>query len=170
VSFQTQTTRPPSSRRVNIPLLLVLVFAVLGLGAYYSVSALVSGPPSSQEIVQAFEDEDLSIGQSYPVEQEPGMKNSPLPETHEEGTRFLFPTYTDRQRRRCVDHGMCTDSRVCYSLLNSGGPMNGPVPLMPDGGCPVERDDLCYWKDASSSAPVRYRKALRCTRRDHRAN
>jgi len=32
--------------------------------------------------------------------------------------------------------------------------MNGPVPLMPDGGCPVERDDLCYWKD-SSSAPVR---------------
>jgi hypothetical protein len=33
-------------------------------------------------------------------------------------------------------------------LLNSGGPENGPVPLMPDGGCPVEypaqRGDLCY--------------------------
>jgi hypothetical protein len=34
------------------------------------------------------------------------------------------------------------------TILNSGGPKNGPVPLMPDGGCPVEypveRDNLCY--------------------------
>ncbi len=33
-------------------------------------------------------------------------------------------------------------------LFNSGGPKHGPVPLMPDGGCPVEypleRADLCY--------------------------
>jgi hypothetical protein len=33
-------------------------------------------------------------------------------------------------------------------LLDSGGPENGAVPLMPDGGCPaefpIERDDLCY--------------------------
>lgn len=33
-------------------------------------------------------------------------------------------------------------------LFNSGGPKNGPVPLMPDGGCPVEfpveHDGLCY--------------------------
>jgi hypothetical protein len=33
-------------------------------------------------------------------------------------------------------------------LFDSGGPENGPVPLMPDGGCPaeypVERADLCY--------------------------
>jgi micrococcal nuclease len=33
-------------------------------------------------------------------------------------------------------------------MLESGGPTNGPVPLMPDGGCPVEypveRGDLCY--------------------------
>jgi hypothetical protein len=33
-------------------------------------------------------------------------------------------------------------------LLRSGGPENGRVPLMPDGGCPVEypteRGDLCY--------------------------
>ncbi len=33
-------------------------------------------------------------------------------------------------------------------LLNAGGPTNGPVPLMPDGGCPVEypikQDGLCY--------------------------
>ena len=34
------------------------------------------------------------------------------------------------------------------TVLDSGGPQNGPVPLMPDGGCPVEypheRGDLCY--------------------------
>ena len=34
------------------------------------------------------------------------------------------------------------------NLFNAGGPENGPVPLMPDGGCPVEyptpRGDLCY--------------------------
>jgi hypothetical protein len=33
-------------------------------------------------------------------------------------------------------------------LFDSGGPENGPVPLMPDGGCPaefsVERAGLCY--------------------------
>jgi hypothetical protein len=34
------------------------------------------------------------------------------------------------------------------SMLDSGGPGRGPVPLMPGGGCPVEyptqRGDLCY--------------------------
>jgi len=35
-----------------------------------------------------------------------------------------------------------------HSLFASGGPTNGPVPLMANGGCPVEfpvkRDDLCH--------------------------
>ena len=34
------------------------------------------------------------------------------------------------------------------SLLEAGGPTSGPVPLMPDGGCPREfptmRDGACY--------------------------
>jgi endonuclease YncB( thermonuclease family) len=34
------------------------------------------------------------------------------------------------------------------TMLDSGGPENGPVPLMPDGSCPVEypveRDGLCH--------------------------
>ena len=33
-------------------------------------------------------------------------------------------------------------------LFNSGGPADGPVPLMPDGGCPAEfpekRDGACH--------------------------
>jgi len=35
-----------------------------------------------------------------------------------------------------------------HTVLNSGGPKHGPVPLMQDGGCPAEyplqRADLCY--------------------------
>jgi hypothetical protein len=38
--------------------------------------------------------------------------------------------------------------KVKRNLFDSGGPENGPVPLMADGGCPgeypAERDDLCY--------------------------
>src|SRR5829696_5189121 len=40
-----------------------------------------------------------------------------------------------------IDHGP-------GNLFNSGGPPYGPVPLMPDGGCPVEypheHEDACY--------------------------
>ena len=38
--------------------------------------------------------------------------------------------------------------RKTNDLLKSGGPTNGPVPLMPDGGCPAEfpakHEKLCY--------------------------
>ncbi len=33
-------------------------------------------------------------------------------------------------------------------LMNAGGPVDGPIPLMPSGGCPAEfptqRDGACY--------------------------
>jgi len=39
-------------------------------------------------------------------------------------------------------------SRTTSDLLKSGGPTSGPVPLMPDGGCPAEfptkHAKLCY--------------------------
>jgi hypothetical protein len=39
-------------------------------------------------------------------------------------------------------------SRTTNDLLKSGGPTSGPVPLMPDGGCPAEfptkHAKLCY--------------------------
>jgi hypothetical protein len=91
MGFQTRSTAP--QRRVRFPLLLALIGVVitLGLGAYYGVTALVGGTPSSEEVVQAFEDEGLSVGQSYPVDEEPGAKNSPLPKTYIEGTRFEIP-------------------------------------------------------------------------------
>jgi uncharacterized membrane protein (UPF0127 family) len=51
-----------------------------------------ASPPSSTEVVQAFRDAGLEIGESYPVEQEPGWDEKPVPRTYEEATRFTIPS------------------------------------------------------------------------------
>jgi hypothetical protein len=41
-----------------------------------------------------------------------------------------------------------TSARPRNKILDSGGPAEGPIPLMPGGGCPkeypVEKDGACY--------------------------
>ncbi len=49
-------------------------------------------PPSSAKVVQAFRDAGLEVEDSYPVEQEPGWNERPVPRTYEEATRFLVPS------------------------------------------------------------------------------
>ena len=49
-------------------------------------------PPGSVEVVQAFRNAGLEVGESYPVEQEPGWEERPVPRTYEEATRFLVPS------------------------------------------------------------------------------
>ena len=49
-------------------------------------------PPGSAEVVQDFRDAGLEVGESYPVEQEPGWEERPVPRTYEEATRFLVPS------------------------------------------------------------------------------
>ncbi len=49
-------------------------------------------PPDSTGVVQAFRDAGLEVGESYPVEQEPGWEERPVPRTYEEATRFLVPS------------------------------------------------------------------------------
>ena len=49
-------------------------------------------PPGSAEMVQAFRDAGLEVGESYPVEHEPGWDQIPVPRTYEEATRFLVPS------------------------------------------------------------------------------
>jgi uncharacterized membrane protein (UPF0127 family) len=48
--------------------------------------------PSSTEVVQAFKDAGLEVGNSYPVEQEPDWNEKPLPRTYKEATRFEIPS------------------------------------------------------------------------------
>ncbi len=49
-------------------------------------------PPSSAKVVQAFREVGLEVEESYPVEQEPGWNERPVPRTYEEATRFLVPS------------------------------------------------------------------------------
>jgi len=49
-------------------------------------------PHGSADVVQAFRDAGLEVGESYPVEQEPGWDERPVPRTYEEATRFLVPS------------------------------------------------------------------------------
>ena len=46
------------------------------------------GWSSSADVVQAFREAGLEVGESYPVEQEPGWEELPVPKTYEEATRF----------------------------------------------------------------------------------
>jgi uncharacterized membrane protein (UPF0127 family) len=48
--------------------------------------------PSSAEVIQAFRDAGLDVGETYPVEQEPDWEVKPIPKSYEEATRFLIPS------------------------------------------------------------------------------
>ncbi len=47
-----------------------------------------AGWSSSADVVQAFREAGLEVGESYPVEQEPGWDKLPVPKTYEEASRF----------------------------------------------------------------------------------
>ncbi len=51
-----------------------------------------TSPGSSAHIVQAFREAGLEVGESYPVEEEPGWEQKPVPKTYEEATRFEIPS------------------------------------------------------------------------------
>ncbi len=58
------------------------------------VSWLLRGP-SSEEVVEAFREEGLEVGEAYPVERQEGASpgvRSRLPGSYEEGTRFGIPS------------------------------------------------------------------------------
>ncbi len=48
----------------------------------------LAASPGSAEVVQAFRDAGLDVGESYPVEQELGWGRTEVPKTYEGGTRF----------------------------------------------------------------------------------
>jgi hypothetical protein len=74
---------------LRLGLLLVAVLVVVSLAAL-----LLRGfdPPSSEVVVLAFKDQDLEVGDSYPIEGEAGREATPVPKTYEEGTRFEIPS------------------------------------------------------------------------------
>src|SRR4028118_2354156 len=51
-----------------------------------------SNTPPSDEVVQTFRDQGLEVGDSYPIEEDPGHAKFIGPKTYQEGTRFLLPS------------------------------------------------------------------------------
>jgi hypothetical protein len=70
------------------------VIAVAGLLALalFGTGLVGFGTPSSEDIVLAFKEEGLEVGEYYPVEQDKDWNDSPVPKTYTEGTRFEIPS------------------------------------------------------------------------------
>ena len=85
-------------------------------------------PPGSAEVVQAFRDAGLEVGEPYPVEQELGWGARPVPRTYGEGTRFLVPSLGEDAGgglRLRVGDGPARRAR----LLRGPGAFGAPVRL-----------------------------------------
>ena len=73
--------------------LVVVLFVGVIIGS--SGSKQGSSPPdssgavsSSAEVIQAFEEAGLEVGQPYPVDEDPNWTSNMVPKTYEEGTHF----------------------------------------------------------------------------------
>ena len=73
---------------IGVAVVVALVLAVLWYGA---LGPVLFTPPSSEEVVEAFEEEGLEVGTYYDVDDEEEGQ-SPIPQTYVEGTRFTIPS------------------------------------------------------------------------------
>jgi hypothetical protein len=77
-----------------------------------AVSWLSRGP-SSEEVVEAFREDGLEVGEVYPIEKQegpsPGVR-SRLPGTYEEGTRFEIPSLGEDATGRDLGGGSSPSS------------------------------------------------------------
>ena len=61
------------------------------------VEEVVPPEPTTQDVVRAFVDEGLEVGEYYDVEDDPEWGTGTLPKTMDSGTRFELPSYTAGQ-------------------------------------------------------------------------
>lgn len=66
----------------------VLLGALIILGLLQLTGCAMFGPPSPDDVIEEFRDEDLPLGEVYPVEEVEGWMESPVPKTYEEGMHF----------------------------------------------------------------------------------
>ena len=83
-----------------------------------------ASPPSSAEVVQAFRDAELEVGESYPVEQEPGWEQRPVPRTYEEAMRFLVPSLGADAEGESSSSGPRRTSAPCATSTRIWHPLN----------------------------------------------
>ena len=106
-------------------------------GSQASAQAELERDPSDPSNLDADDDGQACEDYDYGT----GVNSSPLPDT----TSRASPTSSPSPSSSASASATPQPDR---NLFDSGGPEKGPVPLMPDGGCPVEyptqRGDLCY--------------------------
>jgi uncharacterized protein involved in copper resistance len=107
-------------------------------GSQASAQAELERDPSDPSNLDADDDGQACEDYGYGT----GVNSSPLP-----STTTSSPSPTSSPSTSSSASASATP-RPDRNLFDSGGPEDGPVPLMPDGGCPVEyptqRGDLCY--------------------------
>lgn len=89
------TTRYPGLYILAFSVIVGIVIAVLlyALGALSSTgNPFTSRQPTSSKVVQAFRENNLEVGNSYSVEQDPTWAGSPVPKTYKDATRFEIPS------------------------------------------------------------------------------
>ena len=113
---------------IGLLLLTLLVVAIVsvsdgGLPGVAQISTV-----STEEVVQAFRDEGLEVGESYNVEDDPDWGSDMLPKTMDEGTRFELPGYyrADEPAVGDVFHfATPEDQRVVSDYLETVGKSSG---------------------------------------------
>jgi len=79
-------------RSAAVALGIIAIVCIVGLVVIVGGRFVGLGTPSSEDIVLAFEEQGLEVGDYYPVEQELDWNKSVVPKTYEEGTRFEIPS------------------------------------------------------------------------------
>lgn len=95
-------------------LLLVLAFALLG--------ARSGGNPTAEEVLQAFRDQGLEVGEVQPQQPDPEM---PLPDTYQEHVRFLIPSAGEDLGGRAFTFESPEDLRTVRSYYEGLNDMGG---------------------------------------------
>ena len=68
-----------------------------------SLSNVAQKQPTTDEVVQAFKDEGLDVGDSYNVEDDPKWGTGMVPKTMDSGTRFELPGYQQMNQQATGD-------------------------------------------------------------------
>ena len=55
-------------------------------------ATITTSTPGPDEVIQAFQNAGLEVGETYPVEQEPGWNETRVPKRHTQAVRFTIPS------------------------------------------------------------------------------
>ena len=86
------------------------------------VEEVVPPEPTTEDVVRAFVDEGLEVGEYYNVEDDPEWGTGLLPKTMDSGTRFELPSYTVGQHPSIGDvfhFATSEDQRIVSDYLET---------------------------------------------------